>query len=223
MLLPGLALALGIGAGSMRRLILKANPQSNLAKMPGRYLAAALLAVVLGGWRFFFTMPPEDVCRRMYYPGEPFVEAVPIANYLKEHTVAGDKIAVLGSEPEIFFYSGRRSASGYIYAYTLMDGSARAKELQQDMIRQIEEARPAYLVWVKMPNTWNRTSKSETLILDWAAKYSGKFYEPAGEVDFPANQPVTFHWGKDAAKAPVDADRIYILRRRAAGENSAYH
>jgi hypothetical protein len=40
-----------------------------------------------------------------------------VASYLKEHTEPEDHLAILGSEPQIYFYSGRKSATGYIYTY----------------------------------------------------------------------------------------------------------
>ena len=156
--LPALALGLGVGASSVRRLILKNKPDSPLAAMPARYMAIALLVVVLGDGKFLFAMTPDDACRRMYYPGEAFVEIVPIADYIKSHTAPTDKIAVVGSEPEIYFYSGRRAATGYIYTYTLMVPGPFAKQMQQDMIKQVEDARPEFLVFVDMPNSWDRES-----------------------------------------------------------------
>jgi len=39
----------------------------------------------------------------MIYSDNPFAESVKIADYLREHTSRDDTIAVLGSEPEIYF------------------------------------------------------------------------------------------------------------------------
>jgi hypothetical protein len=204
-------------------LILKSRPESALAAMPVRYMALALLVVVVGGWKFFFAMTPDDACRRMYYPGEAFVETVQIADYIRDHTAAGEKIAVIGSEPQIFFYSGRRSASGYIYTYTLMEGSSYARQMQQDMIQQIEAAHPEYVVFVDMPNSWDRTADSETMILAWEAKYCRDFYELAGRVDFPADKPPVFRWGQEAVSTPAAEECIEVLKRKATTGNGKSH
>jgi hypothetical protein len=63
---------------------------------------------------------PADASR-IIYPESPFAESIRIAEYLREHTSLSDTIAVLGSEPQIYFYSNRHSATGYIYAYGLME------------------------------------------------------------------------------------------------------
>ncbi len=224
MLLPALALALGVGASSMRRLILNAKPDSPLAGMPVKYMAVALLAVILGQSRFFFAMSPNEISRRLY-PGESFVESVEIADYIKAHSVAGDQIAIVGSEPQICFNTGRRSASSYIYTYDMMDIGPFAVQFQQEMIRQIEAARPQFLLYVNLQNSWGGAPTPQMPIVDWQTKYCREFYEPVGKVEFPMNKPSQFYWGTEAiASAPPRQECIDIFRRKVvAANNSAAH
>ena len=67
---------------------------------------------------------------------------------------------MLGSEPEIYFYSHRHSATGYIYTYALMEPQKYAQQMQQEMIREIERARPKYLISVAMNYSWLRRPDS---------------------------------------------------------------
>ena len=85
---------------------------------------------------------------RLTYGTNPFPESLKIAQYLKEHTSSEDSIAVLGSEPQIYFYAHRHTATGYIYMYPLMEPQPYALRMQEEMIREIEASRPAYLVFV---------------------------------------------------------------------------
>jgi len=94
----------------------------------------------------------------MIYPESPFAESIRIAEYLRQHTSRSDTIAVLGSEPEIYFYSNRHSATGYVYAYGLMETSEVCSQMQEEMIREIERARPKFLVSVVMPDSWRQTA-----------------------------------------------------------------
>ena len=91
---------------------------------------------------------------RLIYGRNPFPESVPIARYLREHTAPGDRVAVVGSEPQIYFYAGRRSATGYIYTYPLMELQPYATAMQQAMIREIESADPRYVVFVRAVGSW---------------------------------------------------------------------
>ena len=68
--------------------------------------------VVVDQREFFFDLDPVAACRATY-GGNPFPEAIKIADDIQHHTSPDEhRIAVLGSEPEIYFYSHRRSVSG---------------------------------------------------------------------------------------------------------------
>src|SRR5436309_1014927 len=83
------------------------------AMMPAAALVA--LAGISPLWAertYLFELTPTMVARRLY-GGNPFPEALEVARYIRERSAPADRIAVLGSEPEIYFYSGRRAATGY--------------------------------------------------------------------------------------------------------------
>ena len=63
---------------------------------------------------FYFWMTPQRACRHVYQEN-PFVEAIAVGNYIRAHTNPGDSIAIIGSEPEIYFYCRRPAATGFIY------------------------------------------------------------------------------------------------------------
>src|SRR5438132_8180144 len=63
---------------------------------------------------FFFERPLAEA-NRMVNGTNPFPESVRIGEYIRTQSNPSDTIAVLGSEPQIYFYSKRHSASGYIY------------------------------------------------------------------------------------------------------------
>ena len=86
------------------------------------------------------------------------------------------QLRVLGSEPEIYFYSHRHSATGYIYTYGLMEPQKYAQQMQQEMIREIEGARPKYLISVAMGYSWLRRPDSEPAIFTWANEYMAQNY-----------------------------------------------
>lgn len=143
---------------------------------------AASILPLLAGKPFFFASNPI-AASRMIYGLNPFPEAVRIAEYLQARTGADEKIAVLGSEPEIYFYSNRRSATGYIYTYALMEPHKYAAQMQREMIREIEVARPKYLVAVRVSTSWAARSNSETLIYDWFGRYAAQHFAIVGAMN----------------------------------------
>jgi len=156
--------------------------------------------------KIFFGVSPVEACQ-MIYPDNPFAEAVKIAAYLREHTNPDDTIAVLGSEPEIYFYAQRHSATGYIYTYGLMEPQKYARQMQEEMIHEIESARPKFLVSVVMLNSWLWRPDSERLMFNWANEYGAQNYSPAGLVKITPTE-VDYSFGD--APPSVDGLKNYI-------------
>lgn len=125
---------------------------------------------------YFFEASPEEVSRKAY-GGNPFIESIKIADYLKANSSPEDTIAVLGSEPQIYFYSQRRSATGYIYVYPLMEEQPYAFNMQKEMAQEIESHQPRYLVFVKSRTSWLRHWDSENYIFNWAKDYIAEHYD----------------------------------------------
>src|SRR2546430_16590114 len=60
------------------------------------------------------------------YGFNPFPESVALARLLRDHSTPDDRIFIFGSEPQILFYAGRRSASRYVFLYPLFTGGSDA-------------------------------------------------------------------------------------------------
>src|SRR5207244_12207014 len=161
LILPAVSLRFGVSLSNLSDLL-----SSRMILV--RFAPLFLLSVTLGlpiFWekKFFFLVSPVEASR-MIYSDNPFAESVKIADYLRDHTSPDDTIAVLGSEPEIYFYAQRHSATGYIYTYGLMEPQKYARQMQEEMIHEIERARPKYLVSVVMFYSWLWLHGSERLL-----------------------------------------------------------
>lgn len=186
------------------------------------WLAVGGVATLLAGliyptWQhsdFLFTMSPKSACRMMYSLN-PFPEAVEIADYIRTHTSPGDKVAVMGSESQIYFYSNRRSASSYIFAYAFMENQPYALQMQKEAITQIEEAKPKYLVWVQMAGSWAAKTTSNMHIINWVAQYTTREYDLIGVVDIISENDTITVWGPDAAMyQATPGQSLCVYRRR---------
>jgi hypothetical protein len=105
--------------------------------------------------------------------------------YIEEHSKPDDKIAILGSEPEIYFYSKRSAATGFVYTYEMMKEHPHAHEFEMQMISEIEAAKPKYMLFVNMPTSWYsvKLNKADTTIFHWGFKYIDDHYTRVGIVD----------------------------------------
>jgi len=179
--------------------------------VPLLLFAVALSVPILLDKKIFFEVSPDQACG-LIYSDNPFLESVRIGTYLREHTEPGDTMGVLGSEPEIYFYSHRHSATGYIYTYGLMEPQKYAQKMQQEMIREIEAARPKYLVSVAMGYSWLRRPDSEPAIFTWANEYIGQNYTAAGFVNIKPTESDYF-FGDVPQSVETLKNYILIYRR----------
>jgi Dolichyl-phosphate-mannose-protein mannosyltransferase len=154
--------------------------------------------------------PNPTAAARLVYDGSPFPEAVRIGEYLQEHTGPTDKVAVLGSEPEIYFYSHRRSATGYIYMYGLMEPHKYALQMQREMIQEIEATRPKYVVFVNDAMSWLQRETSEKLIFGWFSKYRENF-ALVGLVNIVSANRTDYYFPPPENPESIHPSRYYCL------------
>ncbi len=151
---------------------------------------------------------------RLLYGENPFPEAQTIAKYIREHSNNSDRIAILGSEPEILFYADRTSATGYIYMYPLMERQPYASLMRTEAIAEIESSQPEFFVFVGLIRSWAQELDYDRAILNWAKEYSNK-YERVGLIDILLASRTEYYWDQAAADIrPKSAHRIFVYRKK---------
>ncbi|HEX4997242.1 MAG TPA: glycosyltransferase family 39 protein [Terriglobia bacterium] len=193
LLLPALSVFCGVAALSIERLI-----GARISADLGRAVAVGLVLMTIGvcayrEWDYFFAVPMRQLSREIY-GDNPFVEAPEIAKYIQAHTTPDDRIAVLGSEPEIYFYAKRKSATGYIYMYPLMERQKYSGQMQDEMISEITAAHPKYIVYVNVATSWLARNSKER-ILTWSRAYLDACYQIVGVGDIVSADET--HWAWD--------------------------
>lgn len=176
--------------------------------------AVALVLPLIGERDYFFESSPSALARSLYGPN-PFPESVEIARYLGANSDNGDTVAVLGSEPEIFFYSRRRSATSLIHVYPLMERHRYVHEMQETMAREIEAAAPKFVVVVTVSTSWLKQPDSDTFILNWARAFLKREYRLDGMVDIvPEQSQSRYVWGASALAYRPQSDFFISVYRR---------
>lgn len=170
-LLPVLALLTGLAVSRALRLVRHDTTIELFLALPVFLLFGGGCLLSLGGnGALWFTMSPTEATESIYHTSL-FSDAYDLAESLHAKATRDSRVAVLGSEPEIYFYSRRRSATSYIYMYPLMEKHPYAAQMQQEMIAEIENKKPAYVVYVDEPNSWLRQPASQHLLDDWWQNY----------------------------------------------------
>jgi len=139
--------------------------------------------------------------------------ALEVAKYIREHSWAEDRVAVVGSEPEIYFYAQRQSATGYIYTYPLMEPQPFAAGMQREMQHEIENGNPLFLVCVDVRLSWLPGPTSDQSILTWSEKYARQHYQLVGVVDLH-DQETEIRWDADARNyKPRSESKVLVFER----------
>ncbi|MGA2173385.1 MAG: glycosyltransferase family 39 protein [Verrucomicrobiota bacterium] len=187
-------------------------------KAPWIFFAACWVFLVAIHREAFFKWKPDQVSGFTYWRNA-FQVYPPIGEYLKTNTPAGATLAVLGSEPELLFYAHRRSVTGYIYMYDVVEDQPLREQMEREMIGEVERGRPDFVIFVNSGLSWI-PSRSEDFeaIKQWMEQYTDKFYEPYGLATFP---PYTIYWGKGSFQRVPSAQRFVWIFKRKGNDNPA--
>lgn len=160
--MPFLALGAGYALGTSRKA-----------------LFVAWLALVFPLWvqrDLYFCQTPERVCRNIY-PNNPFVEAREVGRWLRGVTQPGEKVGILGSEPEISFYADRPLVGRFLYLYPMFEPQPYAVRMQREMIQSLETEKPRYLVHVRFPSSWGMYPDSKRDFIEWMPSFLKMYYK----------------------------------------------
>lgn len=164
------------------------------------------------GYLFSYSV---DRVSRMLYSNNPFNESLIIADYIKKNSLSGTQIAVLGSEPQIYFYADRPSATDHLFMYSLTQNHPYAKSMQDELIAEIEAADPEYVVVAEIYTSWMFEQTSEMMMIDWADQFLMNRYEKVVLAVLSPDKETIYYWGKAAgAIVPPWGSSVSVYRKR---------
>jgi len=162
----------------------------------------------------FFHMTPIEACRSLY-GYQPFPEAIILGDYIRAHSSPDARIAVLGSEPEIYFYSHRHSATGYLYTYALTEHQPFASQMQRDMAHEIETAQPEFIIHIRNWTSWLSRPGGLNRIDQLCESLTPPHYKLVGTCDvFPDQSRVEWNWHPHLSEDVTNSSKQLLLFER---------
>ena len=211
-LYPALAMLAGVAVSSTSDWLSRLKLGKVAAVAPVALFVIAVAYALYADRQTYFTDSIHEACRRIYGTN-PFPEAVEIGAYIRTNSDESARVAVLGSEPEIYFYAQRHSATGYIYTYPLTEEQAYSSTMQREFIREVESAAPEFVVYVLIEPSWLRHAHSDDLIFRWADLYTRDHYSLVGVADGGGNHDV-YRWGMEVpAYRPRRSEIVLVYKR----------
>jgi 4-amino-4-deoxy-L-arabinose transferase-like glycosyltransferase len=213
LLLPAMAVLSGAAVSRSLRVLRRDKTLELFLAVPILGLFAfGVLAVLIGNGSMLFADAPDKIVQELYQ-STLNLESVKAADYLKTHAPKDARVAVVGSEPQIYFGADRRSATGYIYMYPLMEPQPYAARMQEEMIAEIERARPEYAVYVDDDFSWRRDPDSLRKLDDWWKEYWPANYALAATFDIQESKDEAAALAP-AANANGEPKRLLVLKRK---------
>lgn len=210
LLLPCASLFAGNAISALSDFLLRFSSKKIQYGIPIFLIVACLSQSIYQQHEFLFQMTPFQVSRSTYGLN-PFPESLKIAGFIQKRTNPEDRIAILGSEPQIYFYSRRRSATSYIYMYPLMENHDFALQMQKDFISNIEENPPKYLIVVNVPTSWLRRIDSHMMLHEWLQDYQ-KNFRLVGVIELFIDKSI-YYWEQNV-KWPVSSEYWIVVLER---------
>lgn len=174
--MPGIALTAAFGVQVLQRAV--GRLRTSLARWTHAVIALLALAEpIFGWWSLYFVLSPEDANTAIYSDYQPFVQSVPIGEYLRARCSPSGKIAILGSEPQIAFYAQRPLATRFLYIYPLVERTASAPGFVRTFLDDFTRSQPDYVVLVFSRFSWCLDNTSDIRFMDTINQSLRQHYE----------------------------------------------
>lgn len=215
-LIPGLAILAGLTSYAVLKSTLA------LLKIKGNQLKFIYIGVFiivifvhLDGQKSYYFKPNYDRILRAVYGNNPFPESMVIANYINNNSKPEDQIVVMGSEPQIYFYTHKKCPSRHAYFAAIVDNIPEHKQWQREFVADIEKAKPRYFIFFNHPISLFVQPNTDKYVFDWANKYVTENYQIIGLADMIDGGLTNYVWKEGLNNyKPQGQNMIYIYERK---------
>lgn len=167
--------------------------------------------------KYYFFEQPTDICANAYDPANVFTPAPQIAAHVNQYTGDTGKVAILGSEPEVYFYTGRAAATGYLYTFPLVENQPYNLSMQMAMAKEIENTKPLCIVYYRFDGAWSYEQGAPRYIYNWAENYLIQNYTQVESVFYDKTQGWQFYKQADVTKLSMMPQLVIAIYRRNKG------
>ncbi|HUR31711.1 MAG TPA: glycosyltransferase family 39 protein [Saprospiraceae bacterium] len=203
--LPGIAL---LAAVSLYWITLKTGYTVGLS------LACILMFWPLIAQKEYFFNPDYNKIHQEAYSENMFPELEKIGLELSKRVPEGEKIGILGSEPEVLVAANRESCSKHLFMYPLLSDPETSPAMQQEYIKELQECFPQYIVWSSTTGSWTigyDKLQMFTQLMEWV----NQNYLTTGIAELTPGAPGTIVWdGAVQSYQPQSEFRVYVFKRK---------
>lgn len=134
------------------------------------YISLALLAVglsiIIWPWKNNYTLNADDYMKCIY-PRENFSESRALSSILNATMNSEASLYIVGSEPQIYVYTGKLSPTRFITKYPLMLKTPKCELYQREEIAILKQHQPDWIVYSLNPQSFLKDIDTPSVYEDY--------------------------------------------------------
>jgi hypothetical protein len=162
-------------------------------------LTIAFLQAFAGQFNYFFRDSHSAILVSVY-GNNPFPESKVLGDFIADKSKKGDKLLVLGSEPELLVYSKLESPLRHIYTYSMMNNDTNSRRFQNELLVALD-TRPRFVAFTNINASWfykDTPSNREFWTKMTKGLAAGGYYRRIATADL-FSDGTDYHYGDEAA------------------------
>jgi len=182
LMLPILAIFCGVGFELIYKYLIRQHPESIAILLILLLFFLSIGQILIVGKGYYFKWNQAEIVKNTF-SSNVFSGSKAISEYLNVRLNPEDKFVVIGSEPEIYFYTKKTSITRYLYYYPFIEKQKYSEYMTKEFINEVIRANPRYLIYIREPGAWGLpNNKSTGPILNWLKDYinQNKYFLVAG-------------------------------------------
>jgi hypothetical protein len=209
--MPAVALLCGVAARGLEQLLAKRVQLRPVhAAAVSAVLVTAVAAEALARDLDYYRGRHLARIVREVYGANPFLEAQLVGDFVRDRTPPGERLVVIGSEPELYFYADRRSPSRHPYfEYTI-------SLFQREFVAEVERDPPRMLVFFGHEASYAGDVDVDAYLraMDWYVGFARARYRPLAMVDGSDPLQPRLVTGPEMARVQrAGTSRVLVLER----------
>lgn len=163
----------------------------------------------------YYFKPNYERILRAVYGNNPFPEAMQVGNFINKNALPEDNIVLIGAEPQVYFYTKKKSPSRHAYFAPIVKNVPQHKVWQREFTTAVEKAAPRYFIYFDHPISLLVQPNTDRYVFEWANKYISENYKLVGFIDMIDGQRTKYLWGSQINNyKPVPGNNIFIYERK---------
>jgi hypothetical protein len=148
------------------------------------------------------------------YSYNMFPELEKIGKELSRRVHEGDRIGIMGSEPEVLVAADRESCSRYLMVYAMLIDPVLSPPMQEEWMQSMKECAPEYIVWNMYTSSWAPNYDKLKFFLEFMP-WVEENYEGIGLAEARGPLPGIIVWDEAAKNHQSQSDyKVMVLKRK---------